>query len=241
MAGSKPRGRRDRERAALSPVEFECRSHSGDTVAMAVNWAGLWRVAQAAFGIADASRQFLGAAGRPASDAPDLGLARAPGGMLGQLEASLTGVMVSALKEAFNRDSARLDLERAALDEQRRRAEEALRLELVRQAADRAASRVRAIAILAVLIWAISVVFMMRFPDGLAGTGRIVLGTGWVALLGATAASIAAHTRVSRWVSTAHLNHASPDSVPEDGPAAIAAWLVLAGLALVGASLLIAI
>ena len=53
--------------------------------------------------------------------------------MLGHLEARLTGVMVSALKEAFDRDAARLDLERAALDDQRRRAEEALRLELVRQ------------------------------------------------------------------------------------------------------------
>ena len=208
---------------------------------MAVNWAGLWRVAQAAFGIADASRQFLGGTSRSASEPPDVGLTRAAGGMLGQLEASLTGVMVSALKEAFNRDSARLDLERAALEEQRRRAEEALRLELVRQAGDRAASRVRAVGILAVIIWAISVFFMMRFPDGLAGAARLVLALGWVALLGATAASIAAHTRVSKWVATAQLNHASPDSVPEDGPAAIAAWLVLAGLALVGASLLIAI
>jgi hypothetical protein len=208
---------------------------------MAVNWAGLWRVAQAAFGIADASRQFLGGTSRPAADSPDLGLTRGPGAMLGQLEASLTGVMVSALKEAFNRDSARLDLERAALEEQRRRAEEALRLELVRQAGDRAASRVRAVGILAVLIWAISVVFMMRFPDGLAGGGRVVLGIGWLALLGATATSMAGHARISRWIATAQLNHTAPDSVPEDGPASIAAWLVLAGLALVGFSLLIAI
>ena len=209
---------------------------------MAVNWAAAWRFAQAAFGIADASRQFLNpASGTPPTAADDLGLARGSGGMLGHLEARLTGVMVSALKEAFDRDAARLDLERAVLDEQRRRAEEALRLELVRQAGERAVSRIRTIGSLAIVIWIVSVVFVMRFPDGLAGAGRLLLGGGWVCLLGATAASFASHARLSRWVAAAQLSQARPDAVPEGGASAAAPWLMLAGLALVGASLLTAI
>jgi hypothetical protein len=208
---------------------------------MPVNWVGLWRVAQAAFGIADASRQFLAPPSRAGAAPDDLGLTRAPAGMLGHLETRLTGVVVSALKEAFDRDAARLDLERAALDDQRRRAEEALRLELIRQAGDRALSRIRSIGALAILIWAVSVVFVMRFPDGLAGAGRIVLGAGWLSLLGATAASFAAHAQLSRWVAAAPLSQARPDTVPEGGVSAAAPWLLLGGLALVGASLLMAI
>ena len=81
--------------------------------------------------------------------------------------------MISALKEAFDRDAARLDAERAALDDQRRRAEEALRLELVRQAADRALARLRAIGVLALTIWIVSVLVAVmvawRLPAGLGG------------------------------------------------------------------------
>src|SRR5579862_5357282 len=58
-------------------------------------------------------------------------------------EARLTGVVVAALKEAFDRDHARLELEQAQMAEDRRRQEEALRLELRRQAADRELSRLR--------------------------------------------------------------------------------------------------
>ena len=56
---------------------------------------------------------------------------RRPGG----LEARLAGVVVAALKEAFDRDTQRLELEREQLDAERQRAERALRLELRRQAA----------------------------------------------------------------------------------------------------------
>ena len=40
----------------------------------------------------------------------------APGGALGQLETRLAGVVVAALKEAFDRDRARMHLERAHMD-----------------------------------------------------------------------------------------------------------------------------
>ena len=137
---------------------------------MAFNLDSAWKVAQTIFGIADVSRRVLNpteaARRQPGSD-----LESAGGGLLGHVEARLTGVVISALKEAFNRDAARLDAERAALDNQRRRAEEALRLELVRQTADRALARLRAVGVLALTIWIVSVLFAMRLPEGFAGSG----------------------------------------------------------------------
>src|SRR5688572_27805428 len=57
-------------------------------------------------------------------------------GVRGYLEARLTNVLVAALREAFDRDHARLELERSELQEQGRRAERALQMELWRQTAD---------------------------------------------------------------------------------------------------------
>src|SRR5678809_270454 len=75
------------------------------------------------------------------SDASPTDVSPRPSGFAGEIEARLTNVLVAALKEAFDRDHARLDLERAHLEEQRRRAEEAARLELRRQTADREIAR----------------------------------------------------------------------------------------------------
>ena len=61
---------------------------------------------------------------RKSGQPPETGLA-AGGGPLSQLETRLAGVVVAALKEAFDRDKARMDLERAHLDAERQRAEEA--------------------------------------------------------------------------------------------------------------------
>ena len=67
-------------------------------------------------------------------------------GAMGGLETRLAGVVVAALKEAFDRDTRRLDLEREQMAAERLRAERALRLELRRQAADREIARVRLLA-----------------------------------------------------------------------------------------------
>jgi hypothetical protein len=61
----------------------------------------------------------------------------------GTLETRLAGVVVAALKEAFDRDRARMDLERAQIDAERRRVEEALAAELRRQTAERALGQLR--------------------------------------------------------------------------------------------------
>ena len=64
----------------------------------------------------------------------------------GGLEARMAGVVVAALKEAFDRDSRRLELEREQLAAERQRAERALQLELQRQAGDREIGRLRLLA-----------------------------------------------------------------------------------------------
>src|SRR5437899_7869057 len=59
------------------------------------------------------------------------------------IEARLAGVVVAALKEAFDRDTRRLELEREQAAAERARAERVLRLELHRQAGDREIGRLR--------------------------------------------------------------------------------------------------
>src|SRR4051794_10412890 len=207
---------------------------------MGFNLDSAWKLAQTIFGIADVSRRVLNpAAGERQNPVTDLDTTA--GGLLGHVEARLTSVAISALKEAFDRDAARLEAERAALEEQRRRAEEALRLELVRQAADRALTRERSVGVLALAVWIVSVVFAMRLPAGFAGAGRILLACGWAALLGAMAASFASHEHISRWVGAAQASRATAADLPGSGPSQAAPWLVLAGLALVAGSLLLAL
>src|SRR6478735_5406190 len=119
---------------------------------MPMNFVTLFRAFDAAMSLRDAARKFRGEPLPP----PDTGLtATSPAGsaLVGQIETRLTNVVVAALKEAFDRDHARLELERAQLEEQRRRAEEALRLELRRQAADRELARLRLLGGVALVGW----------------------------------------------------------------------------------------
>jgi hypothetical protein len=153
--------------------------------------------------------------------------------LAGHIEARLTNVVVAALKEAFDRDHARLELERAQLEEQRRRAEEAMRLELRRQAADREVGRLRMLAAAALVGWLASVLVLGTRAADAALITRVTLGIGWVLLLGSLAAAFSAQTRASAAVVDANL--------PLDqGPAASAAlWLLVVGLAVTASSLLI--
>src|SRR5207244_4799349 len=89
-----------------------------------------------------------------------------PGRALGGLETRLAGVVVAALKEAFDRDTRRLELEREQLEAERRRAERALQLELQRQAADREIGRMRMLAAVAAAAWAATLVWSGRLIGG---------------------------------------------------------------------------
>jgi hypothetical protein len=195
-----------------------------------VNFGNLIRAFDALMTFADAARRVK--APPPAAETT-LATASASHTLAGQLEARLTNVVVAALKEAFDRDHARLELERAQLEEQRRRAEEAMRLELRRQAADRELGRLRLLAGTALVGWLASVLVLGVRAAESSLTARVALGAGWLLLLGALAAAFAAQARIGAFV---------PDqgSAAEGGPAAAAALpLLVSGLALTAISLLL--
>src|SRR5438067_13197712 len=84
----------------------------------------------------------------------------------GHLETRLAGVVVAALKEAFDRDTRRLELEREQVEAERARADRALRLELLRQAGEREIGRLRLIAGVAVASWLGTLFFSPRVIGG---------------------------------------------------------------------------
>lgn len=179
-----------------------------------------------------------GRLGRPAPP-PETGLAPGTGGPFAQLETRLTGVLVAALKEAFDRDKARLDLERAHLDAERERAEQALRAELRRQAADLALGRLRAVAIMAIGVWMLTAALAVWMPGMRAGGARYVLGAGWACALGSLGCAFAGWQRIAAWLTLQSVG-SSADSRP--GGAELAApWLLVAAVGLAGVALLLAL
>jgi hypothetical protein len=158
-------------------------------------------------------------------------------------ETHLTGVMVSALREVFSRDTKRLDLERdiaetqrALAEAERERAERALRLELRRQAGDREIGRLRLMAGLALIVWLATLILSPRFLAG-GSTPRLLLGSSWFFLTGALACVLVAMSRVSRALADPDHDRAP---VPEAGAAgALAAWFILTGFVLAGAAALV--
>ena len=199
-----------------------------------MNFATLFKAFDAAVAFVDAAKRLK--SGQPPPAAPaETGLTTTapPPGLVGHLETRLTNVVVAALKEAFDRDHARLELERAQLEEQRRRAEEAMRAEIRRQAADREVGRLRMLAGTALAGWIASVVMFITALGGASAVSRVVIGVAWLALLGALGAAFTAQGRVSAYAPAG-------DAPVEAGPAAAAAlWLLIAGLALSAISLLL--
>ena len=158
----------------------------------------------------------------------------------GPLEARLAGVVVAALKEAFDRDRVRMDLEREQVEAERRRAEQLLNAELRRQAAERAHAQFRSIALMAIATWMLSAALAVWLPGMRAGLPRLVLGLGWASAFGALGCAFAAGQAVSEWTvgaTAANLAGAPPRS----GTGVAAPWLLLLALALTAASLLIAL
>jgi hypothetical protein len=153
--------------------------------------------------------------------------------LAGQVEARLTNVVVAALKEAFDRDHARLELERVQMEEQRRRAEEAMRLELRRQAIERELGRLRLLAGTALVGWVSSIAMLAVRLDAASPVSRIVLAAGWLLLLGALAAAFTAQARIGALAG----DHAAAVDPGRAGAAAL--WLLTIGLAVSAVSLLV--
>lgn len=160
------------------------------------------------------------------------------GGVVGQLEERLAGVVVAALREAFDRDRARLDLEREHLDAERGRAERALRLEQARQAGDRALVELRLIALLSLTIWITSAVLVAWRVESASTLSRVLLGLGWFGLTAAIASAFVAHRRILAWLGAPE---GGPEGLPTDGVSAAVAWFLAAGLACSAASLIVAL
>jgi len=160
----------------------------------------------------------------------------------GQLEARMAGVVVAALKEAFDRDSNRLELEREQAERERLRAERMLKLELLRQAGDREIGRLRLMAGFAIASWLGTLFFSARLIGGPTGA-RVMLGAGWLLLLLALSLSFAAQARVGRalaGVDEAPAPTARHDDLTAGAAGVFIPWLIVTGLALIGLAVLLA-
>ena len=163
-------------------------------------------------------------------------------GPLGALETRLAGVVVAALKEAFDRDRARMDLERTQMEAERERAEAALRAELRRQAAERVLGQLRMVALMAFGLLMVSAALGVWLPGMRTTAPRVLMGTGWILAIGALGTAFAAWQQVSAWTAAPR---PSPEPIGAASPvhpaAAAAPWLLIGALALTGVSLLTAL
>lgn len=181
-------------------------------------------------GLADVARRFRGVA-------PDEAMSPSSAGSPGQLEARLAGVVVAALKEAFDRDRTRLDLERAQIDADRERAEEAMRLELRRQAVDRGLSQLRAQAVMSLVVWLTSAVLSVSLPQVGEWLPKMLLAAGWFALIAAIACAFLAQRGLSGWAVSSDRDGSPPPLLA----ARAAPWLLVAGSLLTAGSLIAAL
>src|SRR5687767_3480467 len=195
---------------------------SGFARGSSVNFGALLKGFDTVMVLLDTAKRLKGGGNPPPPAETGLTTTAPPPGLAGQLEARLTNVVVAALKEAFDRDHARLELERAQLEEQRRRAEEAMRAELRRQAADREIGRLRLLAGTALIGWIASVaLFLARLGSATMPT-RVVIALAWLLLLAALGAAFMAQGRIT----TAG---AAAGPAPAASPAGAALWLLIAG------------
>jgi hypothetical protein len=171
----------------------------------------------------------------------DLQAPPAGGGPMGQLETRLAGVVVAALKEAFDRDRARMDLERSQIESERARAEEALRAELRRQASERALGQLRLIAVMAFAVMMVSASLGVWMPGMQTLAPRILMGSGWIAAIIALGCSFAGWQHVSAWTAAIGSEAGAASRNPHHPAASAAPWLLLGALALIGISLLTAL
>jgi len=205
--------------------------HVLNTTAMPMNFTTIFRAFDAAMALRDAARRFKGDTSPP----PETSLSPTSGpgsALVGQIETRLTNVVVAALKEAFDRDHARLELERAQLEEQRRRSEEALRLELRRQAADRELARFRLLGGAALIGWIASVALVVARLGTVSVTSRGISAVAWLLLLGSLGAAFSAQGRLSAAVN----EPAAPVDAGTSG--VVALWMLIAGLAVSAIALL---
>lgn len=201
---------------------------------MPVPWLG---VLDAILGLADMARRINR---RQAVALRDTGESVAgssrTGGAGGPLETRMAGVVVAALKEAFDRDSQRLQLEREQRDADRQRADRMLRIELTRQAGEHELAQLRLMTGVAAGGWLATMLIAALGPLGLSS--RITFGLGWLLLVAALATGLLGQSRVSSGL--ARLADRDETARPGAGDAAIATlWLIVAGLSAMAVGMLL--
>ena len=158
------------------------------------------------------------------------------GAAASRLETRLAGVVVSALKEAFDRDHQRLELERQRIEEERERADRLLRLEWLRQAGEREIARLRVLAAVALAGW-LGTLFLVSRLTASGTFGRVMLGLTWLFLLSALATAFSAQSRVAEELGRMD-DRVTPTEITRSAAGSASPWLIVAGLATVAISLL---
>ena len=158
------------------------------------------------------------------------------GATASRLETRLAGVVVSALKEAFDRDHQRLELEQQRIDEERERADRLLRLEWLRQAGEREIARLRVLAAVALAGW-LGTLFLVSRLTASGTFGRVMLGLTWLFLLSALATAFSAQSRVAEELGRMD-DRLTPTEITRSAAGSASQWLIVAGLATVAISLL---
>jgi hypothetical protein len=196
-----------------------------------VNFATVFRAVDLLLMAGDAAKRLTGRRG-PSPALSETDPVQHPAGWL---ETRLTGVLMSALKEAFARDHSRLEMEREQFEATRRQAEQALRLELRRQAGEREIGRLRLLSGAAFAGWIAAVALLAFRLDASSRASMAAVVVGWLLLLASLAASFTAQRRVSREAS----DPAEPVGAGAGIEGVAAVWLLVGGLAATAVSLLL--
>jgi len=175
-----------------APPWFSC-PHWCDSAGVQIDKAGAYEVDFGkVFKVFDTFMSVLDAAKQEPTEAPKSADRPTPAtSFADQVEMRLTNVVISALKEAFNRDEARLELERAHLEEQRRRAEETMRMELRRQAAEREISRLSLLGVVGMIGWIASILLLVLRRDASHVTQGLLIAAAILSLCSLGSAFIA--------------------------------------------------
>ena len=202
-----------------------------------------WLRALSAIGtVADATRLFRGTG--QAAD-PALAVSETAGEAL---ETRLANVVVAALREAFDRDRARFDLERDLHQAEAARQAEALRFEWLRQTATQALTQTQHLAVLSVVVWIASVI-AAGWLSPLGTAAKSLLGVGWVGLSAAIAAAFITHRHLASWLArgavaqhtapTQTRTASTPGALPQFPAQTLLPWLFLGGFLMTAAGLVV--
>ena len=156
------------------------------------------------------------------------------------LERGLANVVVAALREAFDRDRARFELERDEREAARAQAEQAGRADRQRQAGIQGVGQVRLLAVMCVTVWVASAAaagFLAPVPT----SAKWLLGSGWTALGMALAAAFVAHWHLATWLAGEPNDLGTSSPLPNIAAYTALPWLVLAGFVLTAASILVGV